>query len=364
MRGCKLDTLQRVADVEEATGLMTPAVDREGMADDRFDAESVERGTEQLVVIEARDETIVEDGLVGVHAVHDTLVEIRCAQAPDAARKENVVRVVHLREVVEAPGLFRERHGVAPSVVLDLEVALFDVDVGGAVLPHRAQLQEMRAGHDVAYRPQHIERADDVVGLCEDGVLTVDHGVRRRSNLAVVHDRLGLERPHRVLELFVFGDICVERHDLAPGHFTPGSDALVERHDRGEALGAALFVFLATKKVVDDRDLMVAGREMHGCRPSQIAVTAEDHRAQRGLLPVLFAWVVRVVNAVPRRWRRHKLAARCMRSAQQGHSSVGSITSGTLPGRKISDFGVDPAVRSGFASNAATQSADTAVPAR
>ena len=50
----QLDAAHGVADVEEAAGLPAAAVDGQRVADRRLDAEAVQRGAEDLVVVEAR----------------------------------------------------------------------------------------------------------------------------------------------------------------------------------------------------------------------------------------------------------------------------------------------------------------------
>ena len=78
--------------------------------------------------------------------------------------------------------------------MLDGDVALFDVDVGRAVLAHGAQLDQVAVGGELADGEEHVEGADDVVDLGEDGVLAVDHRVGRGALLGEVHDGVGLER--------------------------------------------------------------------------------------------------------------------------------------------------------------------------
>src|ERR671914_2930272 len=89
----QLDALERVADVEEAARLPALAVDGERVPDHGLHAEAVERGAEDLVVVEARAQALVERGLLGLDPVHDALVEVGRAQAPDAAGEVDVVRV-------------------------------------------------------------------------------------------------------------------------------------------------------------------------------------------------------------------------------------------------------------------------------
>ena len=71
-------------------------------------------------------------------------------------------------------GELRERERVLAAVVLDLDVALLDVDVGRAVFAHGPELHQMRVRGDVPHRVEDVQRVDDVVELGEHGV-PADH---------------------------------------------------------------------------------------------------------------------------------------------------------------------------------------------
>jgi len=78
------------------------------------------------------------------------LIKVRGSNAPDLAREHHVVAVVHLREVIKGSRLLRERNHVLAAVVFDGDVALFDVDVGRAVLAHGSQLDEVTIRQEFA----------------------------------------------------------------------------------------------------------------------------------------------------------------------------------------------------------------------
>ena len=163
------------------------------MAEDGLDHHPVEHRAEHAVVVEAGGKSWIELGLLGVGAVHDPLVEVGGAHAPDPTAELDVVAVVHLREVVEGAGPLRVEDAVLAALVLDLEPPLLDVDVGLAVLAHRPELDEVDVAVDVGDRVHHVEVADDVVRLRVDRVRLVDHRVRRGALLAEVDDRVGAE---------------------------------------------------------------------------------------------------------------------------------------------------------------------------
>jgi hypothetical protein len=70
------------------------------MADHGFHAEAIQHRAEQAVVVEAVDERRIAARFVAV-AVDDALIEVGRAQAPDAACKRDVVRIVDLAQVIE-----------------------------------------------------------------------------------------------------------------------------------------------------------------------------------------------------------------------------------------------------------------------
>ena len=147
------------------------------MADHRLHAEPVERGAEHVVVVEAREQPVVQASLLRLDAVDDALVEIGGAKTPHPTGEVDVVRVVHLRQVIHRAGQLRERQVSLAAVVLDLEEALLDVDVRRAVLAHRAELHQVASGARSRERQEHVQGAYHVVRLCEHRVLEVHHRV-------------------------------------------------------------------------------------------------------------------------------------------------------------------------------------------
>ncbi len=63
----------------------------------------------------------------------------------------------------------------------------------------------MDRGVDVGDRIEQVQGADDIVHLCVDGVLAVDHRVRRGSLLGEVDNRLGRELTDGLLDEHVVG---------------------------------------------------------------------------------------------------------------------------------------------------------------
>jgi hypothetical protein len=199
----------------------------------------------------------VQLGLVRRDPVDHALVEVGGAKSPDPAREVDVVRIVNLREVVEASGQLREREAVVPAVVLDLQPTFLDVDVRRSVLAHRPELDEMRLGNVPHHRVDDVERSDDIVPLRVRRVLAARHRVRRRRLLGVVDDCIGLELAEGVVdEACVLGDVADRDEDLLAGCLLPHARAVAQRREGLERRAVDLRFPLPLGKVVDDEDVV------------------------------------------------------------------------------------------------------------
>ena len=157
---------------------------------------------------------------------------------------------MHLRAVVEGARALGVDHPVLAALVLDLEPALFDVDVRLAVLAHRPELDEVDLTVDVADRVHHVEVADDVVRLRVHGVSLVDHRVRRGALLGVVDDRLGAEVADHLVDELRVDQVALVPVEALAADLGPGGQPLVHRRDRDQAVDAHLHVVPTTGKVV------------------------------------------------------------------------------------------------------------------
>ena len=160
------------------------------MIDGGLHAVTVEDGSPHVVVVEARGEVRMQFGLFGVNSVNNSLVQVCCAKSPDTTNELDVVTVVHLGQVIEGAGLLRKLHDVFAPVVIDLDVALFDIDVRGPVLAHRSQLDKMRFRSEVSHRVDDVQRSDNIVDLSQDRVTSGQHREGSGSVLTVVNDGL------------------------------------------------------------------------------------------------------------------------------------------------------------------------------
>src|SRR5207247_9132078 len=145
-RGClsgNLEAPNRIAKVQEASGLSALPVHGERLADGSLHAKAVQSRPENIVVVETIDQRFVEGAFIGHRSVNDTLIQVRSANSPDFAGEHDVVAVVNLGRVVVGRRLLGEGNGVPATVMFDGNVTFLDVDVGGAVFAHRAELDEL-----------------------------------------------------------------------------------------------------------------------------------------------------------------------------------------------------------------------------
>jgi hypothetical protein len=86
---------------------------------------------------------------------------------------------------------------------------------------------------------------------------------------------------HAVEELAVL-DVADEGVDVAPGDLAPGVDTVGEAADRGQRVGSVLVMPAAASEVVDEEDVVPAGRESHRRGPPEVAIAAEDQDSHGG----------------------------------------------------------------------------------
>jgi dolichyl-phosphate-mannose-protein mannosyltransferase len=183
--------------------------------------------------------------------------------------------------VVQRGGQLREGKRVLPPLVLDLDVPLFDVDVGLAVLAHRPELDQMALGDVVANREEQIEVADHVRVLGLDRLLTRGHRVGSRCLLAVVDDRFGANLGDDAVEEVAVLHRSDEAADFLTRQLLPGGNAFVETANRSQRAGAGFLMPAAAREIVDDRNLVTASRKPQSRRPAQVAVAPKNENAHR-----------------------------------------------------------------------------------
>ena len=164
----------------------------------------------------------------------------------------------------------------AAAVVLDADVAFFDIDIGRAVFAHGSELDQMAVGLELAEGEEEIERADDVVHLGEDGVLAVDHRIGRGALLGKMDHGVGAHGFDGGSEKIVVGDIAGKLVDVLAGQLAPDAQAFGQGLNGGQSLNAQFMVPLAAGKIVDNRDRMTFLRQIQGSGPPAVSVTTQD----------------------------------------------------------------------------------------
>src|SRR5271168_5483627 len=91
-----------------------------------------------------------------------------------------------------------------------------------------------------------------------------------------MNDGLGFEIFDYVAEEFVVADIAHVGFDGSAGQTVPGGEAVGERADGSEGLGAQLVVPLAADEVVHDGDFVALLRQIQGGCPTAVSVSTQD----------------------------------------------------------------------------------------
>src|SRR3990170_450192 len=178
--------------------------------------------------------------------------------------------------MVEGARLLRVGQPVPTAIVLDLNKALFNVDVGRAVLAHRAELDEVACRGELLQREEYVEVADNVVVLRVKRVPPVDHRVGRGALLGEVDDCLRAMALHDAGEELPVQQVTeLDRYRLA-AYLLPRLHPLFYVGERREAMRPELVVYLPADAVVDYHHLVAGVGEVQGGRPATAAGPAKD----------------------------------------------------------------------------------------
>src|SRR6266487_3775013 len=94
--------------------------------------------------------------------------------------------------MIEGIRLFWIGQDIRSTLMVNFNKSLFDIYVWSAVLAHRAQFHKMAVGREFFYRIQNVECPNDIIYLCENGMLAINHGVRSRALFGKMYDCLRL----------------------------------------------------------------------------------------------------------------------------------------------------------------------------
>lgn len=71
------------------------------------------------------------------------LIEIGGGNFPCLGGKVNVVRIVHLGQMIKRSSLLWIRQSIGPSIVCDGNIPFFNINIRRSILTHRPQLDQM-----------------------------------------------------------------------------------------------------------------------------------------------------------------------------------------------------------------------------
>ena len=223
-----------VGNVNESTGLSAGAVDGQGNAHGSLHEEAVEDGAIISVVVEAVDQALVLNGLGGVGAPNDALVQVGDADVVVLLVELPDEGVEALGGVVDGSGVGGvEDVGLAAAGEGDVDVALGNFSAGGTVAVDAHGSEVDNVGVDVGIH----DGAAKVVGagdIVVDGVtlgLGRLHGVRGGALLGKVDDGIGLLVLDELdEEVVVLGNVDVDELHVLARNLLPGLDTDLKCH--------------------------------------------------------------------------------------------------------------------------------------
>ena len=271
----QLDAAQSIADIQEAAALASLSIHRQRNAGGRLHTESVDGGSENVVIVEAGGEVIVHFRFVRLDSVDHSLMQICGCQFPCPAGEADIVAVVNLRQMVEGPGLAGERQGVRSAFVVDFDEALLNVDVGRAIFPHGAELHDVALQLQLFYGPQQVQGSGNVVDLGEDGPVVVNHGIRSGWLLAIVNNRLRLKGVEHAFDDSIVAQVADKQFQLSPLDRSPHLDPVVKGLNGYQGLGVEFEFPSSFSEVVEHRHFVTGLRQVQRSGPAEITVSAQ-----------------------------------------------------------------------------------------
>src|SRR5581483_8089607 len=155
--------------------------------------------------------------------------------------------------MVKRAGLPREWEDIAASVVLDRDVAFFDIDIRRSVFAHRSQLDQVAIRLEFLQREKQIESAHHIVNLSSDGMFAIDHREGRRALLSEMNHSLRLEILYESGHEFIICEVSRIEFDRTSRGLLPRAQTLGHGRNRRQGLHAEFVVPLAATEIIDDR---------------------------------------------------------------------------------------------------------------
>ena len=270
------NAIQRVLEVEIAAGLTTRSIHSQRVPRDSLHDEAVEGCSKHFVVGEGREERLIVVVLIGLEPVDRPLHEIGDADVPDPTVVPEQIGVHDLGRVVEAAGLPGEERLLGSPSELQIKPPFGDIDIGCAVFAHRAELDQVAVGAVIPNAEDGVERDAEVVVQGQVRGLIIQHRIGGRGLLSVMDYDLGLDGCEDRVTLLLVCQINDMHLDVAAALLFPLRRTLMHVRDREEHLRVNRLRHGAAEVVVGDDDIVTLCREVHGGRPSEIAVTAEN----------------------------------------------------------------------------------------
>ena len=223
--------------------------------------------------METRLQTLIQPRFVCFDPIDDALVEICGCEFPRFASETNIVAVMNLGKMVEGARLTRERKNVSSTLVLNLNKALFDINIGSSILAHGSQLHQPARRDDLPNRPEKIKSAADVIDLGEYGAIMVNHRVWGRGLFAVMDNGVWPKSLQHAFDKAVVAQVGHEKFHFPASDLAPGRHTIVQGADGNQWFDVQFHLPAAFGEIVQDADSVSPAGQIHGRRPAQISVT-------------------------------------------------------------------------------------------
>src|SRR5579863_202253 len=172
----------------------------------------------------------------------------------------DIVTVMDFGQVIKRPRLLGKGQQVLAAVVLNADIAFFNVDIRRPVFAHGPQLDQVAVGLKFLDGEQYVEGSDDIVYLAKDGVAAVDHGVRSGPLLGEMDHRLRRKLLHDFSQEFIVENISDGELDLLTCDSLPSAESLGQGANGRESLRAQFVIPGTAMKTIDNGDVIATPR--------------------------------------------------------------------------------------------------------
>ena len=159
-------------------------------------------------------------------------------------------------------------------VVLDPDVAFFDIDIRRAVFAHGAELHQVAIGPKFAERKQQVQRSNHIVHLREHRMLAVDHRIRSGALFGEVNHRIRLEVFDHTGQKIVVVHVADKHLDGFPGELLPDAQPVRQGLNGRQGLRAHFEIPLPPQEIIHHGHRVSLPGQIERRGPATVTITA------------------------------------------------------------------------------------------